>query len=104
MERIWRHRAYVTAGSKRARRRALQLPYVQVYVQYMPATREIRCHLLHILFAAPRPRLCRGHCGLTPPLVSSDCAVDRGSLFLVCRILPQIPPENVPSCDVCSSP
>ena len=39
------------------------------------------------------------------------CTVDRGSLSLVsCRVSQlyhlslQIPPENVPSCDVCSSP
>ena len=29
------------------------------------------------------------------------CTVDR-EVFLACRILPQIPPENVPSCDVCA--
>ena len=45
------------------------------------------------------------HCGLTPPLVSSDCVVDRGKSFLsLAEFYRQIPPENWPSCDVCSSP
>ena len=52
----------------------------------------------------PRSRS-NGVCLLTPPLVSSDCVVDRGKSFLsLAEFYRQIPPENWPSCDVCSSP
>ena len=83
-------RASTTLGAHAGRYRISDMSSISAASYKLPPSKPMASD---IIVGRSVSAIAQTWCGLTPPLVSSDCTVDRGSLSLVCKVLPQIPPR-----------